>query len=78
MRYYSVGPFRRRLSMPRPKPTDVSTAEKGPSVAEALKKGADQADHLWEDNWDDDDVDDDFTKQLRCVKEDAQVPISPE
>lgn len=22
-------------------------------------------DHLWEDNWDDDDIEDDFTKQLR-------------
>lgn len=24
-------------------------------------------DHLWEDNWDDDDVEDDFSKALRCV-----------
>jgi DSS1/SEM1 family len=23
--------------------------------------------NLWEDNWDDDDVEDDFSKQLRCV-----------
>jgi len=22
-------------------------------------------DHLWEENWDDDDIEDDFTKQLR-------------
>ncbi len=26
---------------------------------------------LWEDNWDDDNVDDDFSKQLRCVRRDA-------
>lgn len=24
-------------------------------------------DHLWEDNWDDDDVEDIFSKALRCV-----------
>jgi hypothetical protein len=25
------------------------------------------ADNMWEDNWDDDDVEDDFSKQLRSV-----------
>ena len=25
------------------------------------------ADNLWEDNWDDDDIEDDFSVQLRCV-----------
>ena len=25
------------------------------------------ADKLWEDNWDDDDIEDDFSVQLRCV-----------
>lgn len=29
------------------------------------------ADHLWEDNWDDDDVEDDFSKALRCVSQSA-------
>lgn len=23
--------------------------------------------HLWEENWDDDDADDDFSSQLKCV-----------
>jgi len=27
----------------------------------------DQETHLWEDNWDDEDVEDDFSKQLRLV-----------
>jgi 26 proteasome complex subunit DSS1 len=26
------------------------------------------ADHLWEDNWDDDDIEDDFSLALRCVR----------
>lgn len=31
------------------------------------KAAAGPSDNLWEDNWDDDDVDDDFTKQLRTA-----------
>ena len=30
----------------------------------AAKSGGDK---LWEDNWDDDDIEDDFSVQLRCV-----------
>nr|KIR44771.1 26S proteasome complex subunit DSS1 [Cryptococcus bacillisporus CA1280] len=40
----------------------------GGNIQDALKKAAaGPSDNLWEDNWDDDDVDDDFTKQLRWV-----------
>lgn len=36
------------------------------NILEALQKGdKGMGDQLWEDNWDDDDVEDDFTKQLR-------------
>ena len=28
-----------------------------------------QGDKLWEDNWDDDDVEEDFSEQLRCACE---------
>ena len=31
----------------------------------AAKSGGDK---LWEDNWDDDDIEDDFSVQLRCVR----------
>ncbi|CAD6563628.1 MAG: split hand foot malformation (ectrodactyly) type 1 [Tremellales sp. Tagirdzhanova-0007] len=34
--------------------------------ADALNNNA-PGDHLWEDNWDDDDIEDDFTKQLRTA-----------
>jgi 26 proteasome complex subunit DSS1 len=37
----------------------------------AAKSGGDK---LWEDNWDDDDIEDDFSVQLRCVT--VLLPIS--
>lgn len=40
-------------------------AEQAGTVSDALAAGAPGADQLWEDNWDDDDVEDDFQKQLR-------------
>lgn len=36
-------------------------AEWGVAVEESGEK------QLWEENWDDDDVEDDFSRQLRCV-----------
>lgn len=33
-------------------------------AAPGAKSGGDK---LWEDNWDDDDIEDDFSVQLRCV-----------
>lgn len=36
------------------------------SKAGGASSGA-QSSNLWEDNWDDDDVEDDFSKQLRYV-----------
>ena len=42
--------------------TDLAhLAGKAPGAA---KSGGDK---LWEDNWDDDDIEDDFSIQLRCV-----------
>lgn len=35
----------------------------GTAPGSAKSKG----DKLWEDNWDDDDIEDDFSVQLRCV-----------
>lgn len=37
----------------------------GASGAPGSAAGGSSADHLWEDNWDDDDVEDDFSKALR-------------
>lgn len=36
-------------------------------MLDALAKAGKAGDRLWEENWDDDDIEDDFTKQLRCV-----------
>ncbi|WVQ84381.1 hypothetical protein IAT38_006533 [Cryptococcus sp. DSM 104549] len=47
---------------------DFPASDLGGNVKDALKQaGAGPNDNLWEDNWDDDDVDDDFTKQLRTA-----------
>jgi hypothetical protein len=32
--------------------------------------------HFWEDNWDDDDVEDDFSRQLRFVDSNSQIYMS--
>ncbi len=45
---------------------DDALAEQFGNILDAMNKGA-PGDHLWEDNWDDDDIEDDFTKQLRSV-----------
>ena len=39
-------------------------AHLGGTAPGAAKSGGDK---LWEDNWDDDDIEDDFSVQLRCV-----------
>ncbi|KGB79218.1 26S proteasome complex subunit DSS1 [Cryptococcus deuterogattii 99/473] len=47
---------------------DFPATDYGGNIQDALKKAAaGPSDNLWEDNWDDDDVDDDFTKQLRTA-----------
>lgn len=38
----------------------------GPGTAPGASNGG-PGDHLWKDNWDDDDVEDDFSKALRYV-----------
>jgi len=45
---------------------------------ESLNKASGgKAEPLWQDNWDDDDVEDDFTKQLRYVSAlDPSFPLS--
>jgi hypothetical protein len=43
----------------------TNPAEQSSNVVDALRATSGPGDHLWEDNWDDDDIDDDFTKQLR-------------
>ncbi|ODN73998.1 hypothetical protein L202_07486 [Cryptococcus amylolentus CBS 6039] len=55
---------------------DFPATDYGGNVQDALKKsGAGPNDKLWEDNWDDDDVDDDFTKQLRtAIQERTNAP----
>ena len=40
-------------------------AHLGGKAPGAAKSGGDK---LWEDNWDDDDIEDDFSVQLRCVQ----------
>ena len=43
-------------------------AEQSGNVLDSLNKASGgKAEPLWQDNWDDDDVEDDFTKQLRYV-----------
>ncbi|RSH90812.1 hypothetical protein EHS25_009987 [Saitozyma podzolica] len=44
-----------------------ASAEQSGNVVDALKAADGPGDHLWEDNWDDDDIEDDFTKQLRTA-----------
>ena len=45
----------------------LTPAEQSGNVLDALASSDAAGDHLWEDNWDDDDVEDDFIKQLRLV-----------
>ena len=51
--------------------SQISTSIKGKSDAGAAGANGAQSksgiDNLWEDNWDDDDIEDDFSVQLRCV-----------
>ena len=44
--------------------SQTDLAHLGGTAPGAAKSGGDQ---LWEDNWDDDDIEDDFSVQLRCV-----------
>jgi 26 proteasome complex subunit DSS1 len=37
----------------------------GGGLAEALAKAGTAQDGMWEENWDDDDIEDDFTKKIR-------------
>ncbi|WWD05246.1 hypothetical protein V865_003319 [Kwoniella europaea PYCC6329] len=55
---------------------DFPATDYGGNVLDAMKKAGDGPnDNLWEDNWDDDDVEDDFTKQLRtAIQEKQGVP----
>ncbi|RLW11337.1 hypothetical protein DV515_00001539 [Chloebia gouldiae] len=34
--------------------------------------------HVWEDNWDDDNVEDDFSNQLRTVKDETSLELAME
>ncbi|WVF68755.1 hypothetical protein IAT40_003527 [Kwoniella sp. CBS 6097] len=55
---------------------DFPATDYGGNVVDAMRKAGDGPnDNLWEDNWDDDDVEDDFTKQLRtAIQERSGVP----
>ena len=44
--------------------SQTDLAHLGGTAPGAAKSGGDK---LWEDNWDDDDIEDDFSVQLRCV-----------
>ena len=45
--------------------SQTDLAHLGGTAPGAAKSGGDK---LWEDNWDDDDIEDDFSVQLRCVR----------
>ena len=51
----------------------MKLAHLGGAQPGAAKSGGDK---LWEDNWDDDDIEDDFSVQLRCVHWQALLPTS--
>ena len=57
---------RTRILMPLSDWDDSQTdlAHLGGAPPGAAKSGGDK---LWEDNWDDDDIEDDFSVQLRCA-----------
>ena len=44
--------------------SETDLAHLGGAAPGAAKSSGDK---LWEDNWDDDDIEDDFSVQLRCV-----------
>jgi len=44
--------------------SETDLAHLGSAAPGAAKSGGDK---LWEDNWDDDDIEDEFSVQLRCV-----------
>ena len=44
--------------------SQTDLAHLGGTAPGAAKSGGDK---LWEDNWDDDDIEDDFSIQLRCA-----------
>ena len=44
--------------------SQTDLAHLGGTAPGAAKSGGDK---LWEDNWDDDDIEDDFSVQLRCA-----------
>lgn len=46
--------------------SQTDLAHLGGAPPGAAKSGGDK---LWEDNWDDDDIEDDFSVQLRCVSQ---------
>lgn len=45
--------------------SQTDLAHLGGAAPGAAKSGGDK---LWEDNWDDDDIEDEFSVQLRCVR----------
>ncbi|KAH8924576.1 hypothetical protein BT69DRAFT_1280459 [Atractiella rhizophila] len=53
--------------------TNIARGKASSAPVQAGKAGTDgkgnTLDALWEDNWDDDDVDDDFSKKLRAIIE---------
>ncbi|WWC88354.1 uncharacterized protein L201_003264 [Kwoniella dendrophila CBS 6074] len=52
---------------------DFPATDYGGNVLDAMQKAGDGPnDNLWEDNWDDDDIEDDFTKQLRTAIQERQ------
>jgi hypothetical protein len=42
---------------------------------EAAQGGEDASKHLWEESWDDDDTNDDFSTQLKCVPPRCRNPM---
>lgn len=47
--------------------SDANQSTDWPEDQTEAAQGGDEAKHLWEESWDDDDTSDDFSAQLKCV-----------
>ena len=64
LRRYLLSPTNQCNSHTDWKDSETDLAHLGGAAPGAAKSGGDK---LWEDNWDDDDIEDEFSVQLRCV-----------
>ena len=64
LRLYLLSPANQCISHIDWKDSETDLAHLSGAAPGAAKAGGDK---LWEDNWDDDDIEDEFSVQLRCV-----------